>query len=990
MKHLKKLSVVLMAILFSVSFTSCIDNEVSPVVEAIYEAQADLLAAQAGVQNAEAALLLAQAQSEQAQAAQTAAITAGITADNTYTAAQRVQYLLQLVADTKLAVDTATKDLALAQVQFDADMAAAVAAMKAAGAQVAVGYAYDYMYAMQTANSLKAQKATEEGNLATLELYLKAGALPTWQTYLADLNADVAVQNGKIAAAQAAIVALNTAKANPTARETQLAGLKSQVAVLTARQTELVALKALATQEVTAAQAAITAATDFMVNPTGPYFTAKIALNTWKTNYTADSLAIKTQGALVTSLTATIANYAGTTTTLTAAKNAAVAVVGQTTTLPYTGLKGDILALQTTLGAYGTAPVYADVPRTGAAALTAYGKLWNADLALKIFDTDFAALTASYNTAAYNLAVAQAAFDGGTWTADLAAANTVLTNANIARTAANTAYGIAKTNFEGDPSGSVITDGPFVSVTDLGNLGIHTSAGPTYMRVATWEDPSTLGNWVPKTFLPTKYTQASLQAALTGITGLYSLDGTLYTNGEVGPNQVGANYAVSNGTEVVLWNQDGTSTDGSAVPGVSVLGAGPVTSLSVAQVRNAISVPTNPDIEIAYFVEVKSDDTNVSKLFTFNKATNLLGLENFSTRNFTSDGLPKSLTNTWTATLVIADAGASYDSTWNGDILVAQTNNTFTAQADVWNAKLDQMKKQYAFDNSSTLLDDAKEAFKYQKELFDIGVSFTRPALKATQTAAVAVIGQNTTLPYTGLLGDIDAKQKQLGSTAFGTPNAGDAVKKTTTGTLGDVYYMVGTVKTLTAYAVKWNAELALKDHLNTPLTGVGSYTEQLVTAQGLLTTATREAAEDLIFIAKYTADLAALQAKYDALILTPLYAALNVTLVNKQQALAVLVAEDAANVTMIATLNLVITGLQGTVPDYTALIAAQNLIITNAKAAILADQLAIATGTVTLANLQRDVQVKKDLIATLTVRIANALAIAAKYKALMDAALVA
>jgi len=70
MKNLKKLSVVLMiTTLFSASFTSCIDNEVSPVVEAIYEAQADLIAAQSAVQNAQASFISAQADNEQAQAA---------------------------------------------------------------------------------------------------------------------------------------------------------------------------------------------------------------------------------------------------------------------------------------------------------------------------------------------------------------------------------------------------------------------------------------------------------------------------------------------------------------------------------------------------------------------------------------------------------------------------------------------------------------------------------------------------------------------------------------------------------------------------------------------------------------------------------------------------------------------------------------------------------------------------------------------------------
>ena len=69
MKNLKKLSVAIMlAALFSTSFTSCIDGEVSHVVESLYQAQADLLAAQAGVLEAEAALLMAQAETEASQA----------------------------------------------------------------------------------------------------------------------------------------------------------------------------------------------------------------------------------------------------------------------------------------------------------------------------------------------------------------------------------------------------------------------------------------------------------------------------------------------------------------------------------------------------------------------------------------------------------------------------------------------------------------------------------------------------------------------------------------------------------------------------------------------------------------------------------------------------------------------------------------------------------------------------------------------------------
>ncbi|MFK5958985.1 MAG: hypothetical protein QM495_08975, partial [Lutibacter sp.] len=69
MRNLKKLSLALMlTTLFSISFTSCIDTNVDPAVEAIYAAQADLIAAQTAVQNAEADYLTAQAAAEQAQA----------------------------------------------------------------------------------------------------------------------------------------------------------------------------------------------------------------------------------------------------------------------------------------------------------------------------------------------------------------------------------------------------------------------------------------------------------------------------------------------------------------------------------------------------------------------------------------------------------------------------------------------------------------------------------------------------------------------------------------------------------------------------------------------------------------------------------------------------------------------------------------------------------------------------------------------------------
>jgi hypothetical protein len=223
----------MMTILFSVSFTSCIDNEVSPLVEAIYEAQADLIAAQANVQNAEASLLLAQAQAEQAQAdyiaAQTAQVeveTAGMEADNAYEAAQREQYLLQLVAQTNLNVANAENALALAQVAFETQMAAAIAAMEAAGAELAVTYAGKYALAMADANNLMQQLLGAKANLASAELMQTGGV--SWEYYLAQLEGQVAIKMAAKANLELAIADMEAYIADPSTPEAIISGLKAQ------------------------------------------------------------------------------------------------------------------------------------------------------------------------------------------------------------------------------------------------------------------------------------------------------------------------------------------------------------------------------------------------------------------------------------------------------------------------------------------------------------------------------------------------------------------------------------------------------------------------------------------------------------------------------------------------------------------------------------------------------------------------------------------
>ena len=236
MKHLKKLSVVLLATtLFSASFTSCIENEVSPVVEAIYEAQADLIAAQAAVQDAEATLLLAEANAQdaqaavlEAQAAQYTALAAQIDA-NTETVSiananqllVNEQNLLKLAAETALAVQNAQNELAVANANFNIEMAELAADLEALGAQIATEYAYAYRNAMNAANSILGEKLTAEADLAEAELMLTDYGMDTfsWAYVIAKLEANIATAEAEKAALEAEIADLEAVMADPTSME---------------------------------------------------------------------------------------------------------------------------------------------------------------------------------------------------------------------------------------------------------------------------------------------------------------------------------------------------------------------------------------------------------------------------------------------------------------------------------------------------------------------------------------------------------------------------------------------------------------------------------------------------------------------------------------------------------------------------------------------------------------------------------------------------
>ena len=233
MKNLKKLSAAFMlAALLSTSLTSCIDNEVSPVVEAIYANQAELLAAQAAVQNANAEYTDAQAAYQNAMTAYQEELTA-YQAEVTANAANvNAQNLLALIATTNLAVATAENSLAIAKANFDIDMAELLAELEAAGADLALGYAEDYADAMNDANDYLSAKLDAQEELAVAQLMLNGDV--SWEFALAQLQGDITSQTANKTALEAAIADLEVYMANPTTSEAMVSDLEAQNVALQA------------------------------------------------------------------------------------------------------------------------------------------------------------------------------------------------------------------------------------------------------------------------------------------------------------------------------------------------------------------------------------------------------------------------------------------------------------------------------------------------------------------------------------------------------------------------------------------------------------------------------------------------------------------------------------------------------------------------------------------------------------------------------------
>lgn len=1066
MKNLKKLSAAFMlAALLSSSLTSCIDNEVSPLVEAIYGAQADLIAAQTTVQNAEATLLNARAEAEQAlaafreaQAIKELAWAANIDADTAHDIALWQEQLRKLIADNDNAIAIAAMDLEKAEAQFAIDMAALVAELAEAGALQAAGYATQYAAYMTKVYNSAESILTKQGAVAEKNLLIETGGLVTWEFYLEGLNADLAAAQAAVVAKTAEIAGYQDALDNPNARETQLADLQAQIADLDAEQLAYIVDIALAENVRQAAVDAKTAATDFM-NPAlvgapgfvaSPYAIALDGFDTWTAAHVADVDAIADKTDLIADLNDIIADYAGTETTLQGIIDAAVLRIGAAEEGPGAhasshaagfGLLGDIEILEdekadlvtekadlvteknnliTAMGTYGAAPIAADIPR---APSTVQNVLWNADLAIVHHDVAYAALTATYNAAAVALAgAADPSVAAGLLTT--AQGNTATAVSDLA--AAKLAYETAEGIFVLDPAGSQVSDGAPGIVPDLGELG-KTDDVPTvsYQRVTAWAQ-LVATEFTPSALDPVAYTLAE-------ITGAGGQGDILIAD---------AGNTIGGDADVILWEQDGTSLDNAGA--ASIHGAGSTPNLTAAESFDATSN------NVAYFLEVESDNSSTSNLKIFNVETNKYGLDDFASKDFTDNGLPYDGTNNWEPALIPTDANAGYLLAWDGSGIMGGPSDTLTAYAVMWNMNLAEAIAQYNADTAQGDYDDLEQDYLDQKALFDEGLETRNGVGGLVEAAATAqddidtaqgVVNDKQTeindkqTEINTKQGEIDDLEDELGGTEWievGPAGVGQVVRTVNTAgnlilswnvhandglDIGDETHDYnaaaewdstddGDADSNTAYAELWNAQNALAIHIDTPLTGAaGSYTEQLATATEDLNDATLEAAEDLLMIAQYQADLDALQAQYDALLLTPEYAALTIAVLDATAAKNALEAANGASEAMEAALELVVTSLVGVVddpltllidetvlgydfPDWAALIATAETALATLIEDVEEAEVLIAKGEVDLQDVHDAIAQLEADIAELEAQMAVDQALADEYKALLDAAL--
>jgi len=1036
MKNLKKLSVVIFATLLSFNFTSCLDTDVSPVVEGIYQAQAELLSAEAALAmaeatlaDAEAALAMAQAMSEavyaeanmvlqqaraedlviraEAYAAYYAGLAAVQEANATKTEAETAAYiamqeavLAAYIADEAQALaaaisllerQEATAALALmqAQVTYDNSLLQLARNVVYYADQNATTYTNSYKNAMDAIATLKGFRLTAVQNIAMEELFMQtassvpAGSEMTWAVYLQNLEDKITAKLAAVAANEAYLERANAYLGDVDLMAAAL--LEATQAVTDTKE----AIATLEKEDITLASAIAT--------ENAAFITAFETLDGQLTGLMNDKKGHEDNAARLDTIvipmyTAAIADYEALTATLQADVDAAEARVGALKETSHASGHPDgfglleakkvandsINAKQSDYDAARTA--ISDTYASKDAAITL------ASVTLASFTDDLTDLYGSYQAAA-------AAWEAVQNTAsDTTALAEIVEDKEEARDDYETGaladaledYEDALAIFEADPDGTVDTDSDATNLDGSLFGDFDDSATKTYRRVATWKE-STPGAYVPDTFYAAEFTEVTIASEVARLVASTETTGAVSTSS---PTYTGA-YDIVSTASVTLWPATATST------------------ISLAERIAAIGLPGGTDVEAdiqaAYFIDVEADDSSINNLDTVSQTIADLGevVE-----------LP-----------LMVQVGTSTTMEPNSPITSPTTANEIW-----WNLRLDVVIAEYNLANAATYYDDVVAEYEKQQALFETADEL-RVAYEAALTAALAAksaavtawtnVDRSAVKEYEDLyaaicaeLGsyDFDANFDYKTSGEWNLPltwdihandlivNAADYVAFYTVSATWDSSMATDTTDptygadALNAYAAEWNAKLALAIHKDMTLV---EYEAALEQAETDLVSATNLIAENNILITRWTADVAALQAEYDALKATPLYAEMQVRRLEIADEIAVLnaqcdvlMAEKTALEFDIALENFAGTGDDlGLTAIGTAMTAAQG-IINGAPAFIANIEAQIALGEVSVEQMENRIADWMEEIADIDAEIATQTERAAVYKALLLAVL--
>ncbi len=674
MKNLKKLSVVLFAIVLSFSFNSCLDDGVSDAVDQVYLAQAEYLRARAALRNAEAMHELAnatyrnaEAASEAARKAHQEALTAevleeiaGDAESNAYDAARNVQLLAEYQAKLEVVLKQELLKLWQAITAHEVAMVQLGDAVAQAKDDLLLALYQDYSQTTYDLNRLQEDRLAMQADLWLKELLLwdtdnvevdpwdtdNVEVDPiTWEYYQMMLEADLASLESSLAAKQASLAAMQAITAEDasdtqkmvTVLEAQIADLHQQKWDLGIDSTETKNAVDQAWEAWEAAQVDL-----YELNEAeGLLNAAKAALKAHTDAIEDAEEAIEKANDNIASIPAKEAALAAVdTTTAWQAIQDQIALIGEMQEEDGGGENDYVTDSPEAYGYFyddwsgssGPGP-HSDggdfeLLATGG---TLWDAKWNAEVAGANAEDAFNCATLMIEPDGWGIMGARPiqnlefVYAARVNTLNLWVPGTPIVDLEATLAAALLEEEAASEAFLADPAGFLITDGadgdPTTQVNDFDNLGIHTDnteidGNKTYMRVATWVEtfPNSMV-WRPGSFHPEKYQIHDLVAIdglATIVAALSLLDGTIVDAGGAFP---AGEYDYSFGDDsFVIWEQDGDyETFGGGSSGTRF-------DADDAELELLVQTGTNEDITMQTFVDVEDDDTDISNFIRLQNA----------------------------------------------------------------------------------------------------------------------------------------------------------------------------------------------------------------------------------------------------------------------------------------------------------------------------------------------------------------------------------